>query len=321
MSNPQWIEELDLNSIPKGTFSNFRLRIISDPLGDSVSIPIMVAKGVEDGPVLGITAAVHGNELNGIPVIHRLFSELDAHELRGTVLAVPVVNIPSFVRGIRYFPDGVDLNHIMPGSQNGNNSSIYAHRFLNRVVRHMDCLMDLHTASKGRINSYYIRADMNDQKTKELALLQNADIIVNNPPSDGTLRGAAEGMGITAITLELGDPSRFQKRFIRSGVEGIHNVLAYLCMTDDQIDEGGDETILCDESHWMYTQKGGLLTVHPDLGDLVDKDEKVATLKNVFGEILEVYRAPEKGIVVGKSVEPVNQSGGRILHLGIVANP
>lgn len=314
------IEHFDPDRIPKGIKKNFRLRIISDAFGDPVSIAVMVAKGEKDGPTLGVTAAVHGNELNGIPVIHRLFESIDTSELSGTIIGVPVVNVPSFMRNKRRFPDGVDLNHIMPGNPNGNVSAIYAHRFIDRIVKHFDFLIDLHTASAGRVNSYYVRADMSDAETRRLAILQNADIIVNNPPSDGTLRGAVAEMGIKAITLELGDPSRFQKRMIRSGVEGVDNVLSYLRMTDDEVTEADKESILCKSSQWMYTQKGGLLTVHPALEDLVQEGEKVATLKNIFGEVLEEYHAPFSGVVIGKSVNPINESGGRIMHLGIVGD-
>eukprot|EP00903_Cladosiphon_okamuranus_P000396 g394.t1 len=216
----------------------------------------------EDGPVLGLTAAVHGNELNGISVIQRLFTEIDPQELRGTIVGAPVVNVPSFMRKMRRFNDGVDINHIMPGKADGNVSQVYAYRFFNRLVRHFDYLLDLHTASFGRINSYYIRADMDTPVVRKMALLQNADIIVHNPPSDGTLRGAADELGIPAITLEVGNPNTFQRKLIRSGITGIHNVLCHLEMVDDEIDEPQKETVICSSSRWLYTEMGGLLTVH-----------------------------------------------------------
>src|SRR5210317_2013251 len=112
--------EFNLDDTPKGTLRYYWLSIVSDGFGNPVSIPLIVARGVEDGPILGLTAAVHGNELNGIPVIQRLFSEIDVNDLRGTIIGVPVVNVPSFMRKKRTFSDGVDLNHIMPGKEDGN---------------------------------------------------------------------------------------------------------------------------------------------------------------------------------------------------------
>ena len=311
------IDSLDLNLVEKGTIKYFWLDLITDPLGNPVLVPIMIARGKKEGPTLGLTAAVHGNELNGIPVIQRLFREIDIKHLGGTIVGVPVVNIPSFIRKKRRFNDGVDLNHIFPGMPNGNVSQVYAYRLVQRIIQHFDILIDLHTASFGRINSYYIRADMKQEKTAALARLQNAQIIVNNSPSDGTLRGAADEMNIPAITLEVGNPNMYQKSMIRSGMVGIHNVLSYLDMTDDEIIESDHDTIECGDSYWIYTNNGGLLQVHVNLLESVKKDQKIATIRDVFGRTVEEYFAPESGIVVGKSISPVNQTGGRILHLGL----
>ena len=310
------INDFNLNDTPPGTIRCFWLRIISDGFNNPICIPLMVARGNEEGPVLGLAAAVHGNELNGIPVIQRLFREIDPAELRGTIVAAPVVNVPSFMRKKRRFNDGVDLNHIMPGKADGNVSQVYAYRFFHRLVSHFEYLLDLHTASFGRVNSYYIRADMDIPVVREMALLQNADIIVHNPPSDGTLRGAADELGIPAITLEVGNPNTYQRRLIRSGITGIHNVLCHLQMVDDEIEKPEKEAVLCPSSSWLYTEMGGLLELHVDLRERVRKGQVVASLRNIFGTKIQEYVAPYDGIVIGKSVSPVNQSGGRILHLG-----
>lgn len=311
------IMELDITQTPVGTIGHYWMKIISDGMGKAINVPVMVARGHQDFPVLGLTAAVHGNELNGIPVIQRLFNEIDVKDLKGTIVGVPVVNIPSFIRKKRRFNDGVDLNHIMPGKEDGNVSQVYAYRFFHRLVKHFDYLLDLHTASFGRVNSYYIRADMKHPVTRKLALLQNAQIIVHNPPSDGTLRGAADALDIPAITLEVGNPNTFQRKLIRSGIEGVHNVLSYLEMTDDKILEPETDAILCKRSYWIYTAKGGLLSIPVGLTQRVRKGELIATLRDIFGNLIQEYYAPEDGVVIGKSISPVNQSGGRILHLGI----
>lgn len=312
------IEEFNLEDTPKGSIAHFWLKIISDGFGNPICIPVMVARGNRPGPIVGITAAVHGNELNGISVIQRLFGEIDIEELNGTIVGVPVVNYPAFIRKKRRFNDNVDLNHIMPGKVDGNVSSVYAYRFLQRIAKHFDYLLDLHTASTGRINSYYVRADMDQPIVNKMAMLQNPDIIVHNPPSDGTLRGASGALGINAITVEVGNPSVYQKRLIRSGMEGVHNVLCHLNMIDDEIIESEKQTVICSRSMWIYTNRGGLLTVHVDLRQVVKKGEVIATLRDIFGKKIAEYESPNDGIVIGKSVAPVNQTGGRILHLGII---
>ncbi|MDY0781540.1 succinylglutamate desuccinylase/aspartoacylase family protein [Tenacibaculum sp. IB213877] len=312
------INELAIENIPNNTIKNYWLNLTTNEIGEPISIPVMVAKGKVDGPVLGLTAAVHGNELNGISVIQRLFKELDTETMKGTIIGVPIANIPSFIQNSRVFTDGIDINRIMPGNPNGNASDVYANRFLQKVIKKLDFLLDLHTASFGRVNSFYIRSDMNKPITNKFALLQDAEIIVHTPPSDGTLRGAAEEFGIPAITIEVGNPHSFQKKLIKSGIAGVHNVLSDLGIIPDEIQKSKNNTVVCKKSYWLYTDEGGLLTVHVDLREKVKKGDHIATLRDVFGAVIQKYYAPEEGIIVGKSVNPVNQSGGRIVHLGIV---
>ncbi len=311
------IEQLDPEQQPAGSIRRYWLHMSTDALSLPIQAPVLMARGKMPGPVLGITAAVHGNEINGISVIQRLFREIDVEHLRGVIIGVLVVNVPSYLHEKRRFVDEADLNRIMPGKPDGNVSEVYAHRIKHRILQHFDYLVDLHTASFGRVNSYYIRADMDDLVTRKMALLQNAQIIVHNPPSDHTVRGTADEMRIPAITLEVGNPHVFQKGLIRSGLTGIHNLLSYLKMIDGPIEPPEVPPVVCRSSFWMYTDTGGILSVHPKLVERVRKGQLVATIRNVFGEVIQEYNAPADGIVVGKSVDPINQTGGRILHLGI----
>ena len=312
------VKELDLSSFSAGTLTRVWVRIASNGMANPIRVPVMVAKGSKPGPILGITAAVHGNELNGLQAVQRVFNTVDVNELSGTLVGVPVVNVPGFLLNQRAFNDGIDLNRIMPGKPNGNMSEVYAHRILKKIVRHFEYLLDLHTASFGRINSYYIRADMENEVTAQMAILQNADIIVHNPPHDGTLRGAAMDLGIPAITVEAGDPHRFQKGMIRSALTGIRNVMRHLEMTEEDVIPDAEPPYKCQRSYWIYTTIGGILEIFPQITDLVKKGERIALVRDVFGEILREYVAPEDGVVIGRSVNPINQTGSRILHLGIL---
>lgn len=312
------IRKLNLSEIPRGSIQRFYLHIVSDGMGMPVLVPLVVARGKMEGEVLGLTAAVHGNELNGIPVIQRLFKEIDVEKLKGTIIGVPVANVPSLIRRSRRFLNGKDLNHLMPGERKGDVSEVYAFRLFDRIISEFNYLIDLHTASTGRINSYYIRADMSNEITRQMSILQHPQIVLHNPPSDGTLRGAAAEIGIHAITLEVGDPSRFQKGMIRDGLTGIHNVLHYLGMIKSTIEEPDAPPIICDSSQWIYTDTGGFLTVLPKVTEMVAEGQVIAKLQNVFGDLTKEYVSPKAGIVIGKEVNPVNQTGGRLLHLGIV---
>lgn len=316
---PRQVSELNVEALPRGCVSRLRIAIVHNSLGDAVHLPALVMRGKKDGPVFGLTAAVHGNELNGIPVIHRLFDKLDSSQLRGAVVALPVVNIPGYHEKKRFFIDGVDLNKIMPGDPNGNVSQVYASRFAEKVVRRFHYLVDLHTASFGRINSLYVRADMTHQTTAAMALLQRPQIILHNPPSDGTLRGHAMALGIPAITLEIGNPHLFQPEYIRRSLTGLRAVLAQVGMTPKRQRAMGPPPVLCSRSYWLYSDHGGLLEVGPGVTEDVKEGEVIAQISNVYGDVVHEYRAPDSGVVIGKSTNPAGQTGARIMHLGIRA--
>lgn len=311
------IKRLKLDKYPKNTISYRWLHLVNNGIGQPIKIPIIIAKGPSKGPVLGLTAVIHGNELNGMSVIQKVFKSLELDKLSGTVVGIPVINIPSILVNDRRFIDGVDLNRIMPGKKDGDRSQVYAHRVVRRIVKHFDYLLDLHTASFGRVNSFYIRADLSSKIALDLAKMQNPQIILNTPPKDGTLRGAATDLGIEAITIEVGDPDKFQKGMIRSGLTGVFNSLAYLDMYNEPIENGDAEPIICKRSYWIYTNVGGIIQVHSKLTDRIKKGELIATVKDVFGRTIKEYKAPEDGVVIGKSVNPVGQTGSRLIHLGI----
>jgi len=311
--------EFVLDDFPRGQLSRLYVDLVANGLAQDILLPLLIARGKRDGPVFGLTAAVHGNELNGIRVIHYLIRHIDTKQLNGTVVALVVVNVPGLYRHQREFVDGSDLNHLFPGRPDGNVAQVYAHRIVDRIVNRFDYLVDLHTASFGRVNSLYVRADMTQAATATMAFLQRPQIIVHNPASDHTLRGAAMDLGIPAITLEIGDPQKFQPTYVRSSRIGLRAVLAAAGMLPRRPVAEGPEPVLCERSYWMYSDRGGLLEVLPRPTDRVSQGERVAMLRNAFGDVIREYHAPEDGIVIGKSVNPVGQTGARILHLGVVA--
>jgi len=317
---PLLVDELEIEKLPGQATSRLLVELVQDGLGRPVRVPVLVARGKRPGPILGITSALHGNELNGIRVIHALLEQLDLARLRGSIVAVVVANVPGFERRQRAFSEGTDLNHIMPGDPRGNAADVYAHRLVDRlVIRSFDYLVDLHTASFGRANSLYVRADLNHEVTAQMAYLLRPQIIVHNPPSDHTLRGTAAERGIPAITVEVGDPQRFQPRYIRGTLVGLRAVLGLLGMIARRPVAPGAEPLLCQRSYWLRTAHGGLLEVLPQLTDQVQAGAIIARLANVFGDLTEEYQAPEAGVVIGKNLDPVARTGDRILHLGVLA--
>ena len=310
------VDEFDISQCPTGCVTKLMVNLIHDGLGRSLQLPIIVGRGKKPGKVLGLTAALHGNELNGISMIHRLFETLDFKSLRGTIVGVIVVNVPAFLNASRTFDDRTDMNHVMPGKEDGNVSEIYAHRFIERILPQFDYLIDLHTASFGNINSLYVRADMTDETTAMMAYLQRPQIILHNPPSDSTLRGVAMSRGVPAITVEIGDPQLFQARHIKASLSGVRRVMAKIGMSGRRPARSEVTPILCSKSQWLYATHGGILHVLTKPAQIVEEGEVVAQHHNIFGNITREYRAPHRGIVIGNSVNPVAPTGARILHLG-----
>lgn len=315
---PLHVDELHLQELERGHIHRLRLHTVENAQGLPVGIPLLVARGAKPGPVLGVTAAVHGNEVNGIFAIQHLFRQLKPSRLAGTVVAALLVNTPGFHRHQRRYADGTDLNTVFPGHPTGNAPQQFASRLLDKLVRHFDHLIDLHTASFGRVNSLYVRADMTDAQSAQMAYLMRPQVIAHKTTSDRTLRGSAMELGIPAATVEIGDPLRHQPQMVKTVSVGVRTIMEELGMWRRHEVAERPAPILCAASSWLYTQHGGLLTVYPGLCDVVAKGDKVGEVRNIYGDLLEELFAPAAGVVIGKSTNPVGGTGARVLHLGEV---
>ena len=325
-SNFETISEINLEKIQPNQVKNFWLKMIDNGFSQPISIPVIILKGKEDGPVLGLIAAIHGNELNGIKVIQESVKHINVNELKGTVIAIPGLNALSIGQDKRRFVDEEDLNRNFPGKANGNRSQQFVWQINQKILPKLDYLIDMHTASFGRINSLYVRGELGDEKISKMAMLQDADIVLNNKgvPSAGdniaatrTMRAEAMLKGIPTITVEYGNPQVYQEDMVNRGVVGVKNVMKWLEMQSFTIPEI-KPAVICKKSYWVYVDQGGLLEIPVELNQIIENGELIGVLKNPFGEVIKEYFAPEKGIVIGKSTNPVNIDGGRIIHLGIL---
>ncbi|KAJ1552259.1 hypothetical protein HK405_012031, partial [Cladochytrium tenue] len=300
-------DRLNVEEFPTGRISTAWINMVKQGLSEWLRIPV------------GITAVVHGNELNGVPCIHRVITDIDVHRLAGTVVAVPCVNVPGYLRFAREFSDGKDLNRMFPGKPEGTASQIYAFNLMDKVIGGFHHLIDLHTASFGRVNSYYVRSDLNDPVAAAMAKLQQPQIILHNSGQDGTLRSAAAAKGIKAITVEIGNPQLFQNQYVQWSYTGVMRILAYLDMfsgglpTSPTDETGADtasqqpphpgavasppNTVICSRGFWIYTRTGGVLEVYPNINTVVRKGALVARIKNIFGNIVDEIYCPAHGIV------------------------
>lgn len=310
-------EELNLDELESGQLHRVHVHLIDNSLGVPWRVPVIVVKGKGKGPTLGLTAALHGDELNGISTIFKLIGEVDPKKLSGNLVLVPISNVPGYLSNQRYFSDSVDLNRIMPGKPVGTTSQLYAHTFTHKIVNRFDYLLDLHTASHGRVNSLYIRADIDSEEPRTLAFLQNPQIIVKKFDEQGTLRGWASDKGIPAITIEIGNSNAFQHTLIDETLEGILNTMRHLGMIEGEVKDMVTDATVCDNSYWIYSTKGGLVDVYPKLADHIKKDQIIAKVYDVFGQVKEEIRSDRNGIVIGKNIRPNCDAGTRIVHLGV----
>lgn len=310
-------EDLKLSSLKKGEVHRMQIQLSDNSLGVPWRVPVVVVRGMGKGPTVGLTAALHGNELNGISTIFKLIEEINPKELSGTLVLVPISNVPGYLMNQRYFSDNVDLNRIMPGRISGVTSSLYAYYFTSKIIKKFDYLLDLHTASHGRVNSLYLRADLENEETRTLAFLQNPQIIVQKYDEEGTLRAWANENGIPTITIEIGNPNAFQHTLIDETLEGILNTLRYFKMIKGEVKDLITNATVCDHSYWIYSNKGGIVDVIPQLADQIKKGQIIAKVYDVFGQVKEEIRADRSGIVIGKNVRPNCDAGTRVLHLGV----
>jgi len=310
-----WLSEYD-----PGTRTNLFVKISEAATGQPMLLPVIVARGAADGPVVGIMAAVHGNELNGIRIIHSLLETVNLKQMSGSLLCAPILNLPGFNLRQREFSDGRDLNHYFPGREKGVPAEQYARAITRMLLPPCDYLIDIHTASVGRINTMYLRADLHNPTVRRLSLAMNPQIILHVRGGDGTLRHAARQRGIHGITLEAGNPDTFQGRMVFSGEEGLTNILVELGMCEGTI-HIDREAVICHRSSWLRTTSGGLLKTHFDLGDRIKKRQLMAQTLDPFGTVLKEYHAPRSGIVIGMAVNPLAVPGTRYCHLGEIGEP
>lgn len=312
------VDALEIESLPRGEFSRLFIELVENGIGRPIQAPVVVARGKKDGPIFGVTAALHGNELNGIPVIHQLLQRVNLKSLQGTLVCVIAANVPGVLNHKREFSDGVDLNHIMPGKPYGKLSHVYAHELVDRITSHFDYLVDLHTASEGRVNSLYVRADLSQPMTAQMAFLLRPQIIVHNPPSDYTLRGVSAEQGKPAITVEICDPAKFQKDPIKRTVQGVRRIMNHVGMASSRpsVTKPPKPPVLCSKSGWILAERGGMIQVKPRSTQYIKHGDPIATQVNIFGDVVREYLAPEDGIVIGHATNPIGQTGERIIHLG-----
>ncbi len=285
------------------------------PTKTQIHMRAEVIRGNEAGPVVWISGAVHGDELNGVEISRQVSRKLKPAILKGTVIIVPVVNVYGFNQEIRYLPDRRDLNRSFPGSKRGSMASRLANTFINEIVKKCDLGIDLHTASKGRYNLPQLRGDISDPFMSSLARAFSAPIFINGNPPTRSLRHAANKLGVPVVLYEAGEADRMDSASIEIGKVGVLRVLRSLQMLSKAPVSTTEDLLISSSTKWVRAKRSGLLRLNVKTGDFVQKNQKIGVIGDAYGDRVFRVDAPTSGLVISHATKPLLNQGDPIVHI------
>ncbi len=288
--------------------------------GTDLVIPVEVIRGENDGPVLFISAAIHGDEINGTEIVSRILGNKSLKKLKGTLIAVPVVNIFGFNMLSRYLPDRRDLNRSFPGSKNGSLASRLANIFMKEIVKKSTHGIDLHTGAIHRTNLPQIRACMNNSETKRLAFEFGVPVILNSNIRDGSLREAARRKKIPMLLFEGGEALRFDEKTIQIGVQGCLSVMQSIGMLPKKKTRVRREAFVSWGTKWLRSPVSGLARTLKEVGAHVKESDLLGIITDQFGKLQAEITAPFEGIVIGQLKLPLVNAGDALYHIASFHN-
>lgn len=300
--------------IPKGKEVKINLEL-PKLYNTPTNLPIRVVRGKKDGPVVFISAAIHGDELNGIEIIRRLRKLSILKKLQGTIIFAPIVNVYGVMTLSRYLPDRRDLNRSFPGSIKGSIASRIAKIFFDEIVSKCDLGIDLHTGAIHKSNLPQIRTNLHNEYTLKLAHAFGAPVVLHSELRDGSLRAEAQEMGTPILLYEAGEALRFDETCIRTGVKGIINVLRENGMLPKVIRKNTKKPITSKSSRWIRANESGMVRTIKALGEIVKEDEVIAYIDEPLDDNSFEILSPFDGIIIGKSQIPLVQEGDAIFHI------
>jgi predicted deacylase len=281
-----------------------------------VKMPVEIIRGKKDGPTLFVCSTIHGDEINGIEIVKRLLKSKSLTNIRGTLIAIPIVNVFGFNDRSRYLPDRRDLNRCFPGLKKGSLASQLAYKFMKEIVEKSDYGIDLHTGAFNRKNHPQLRANTNDKPTFELAKAFGAPVIINSNLRDGSLREAVSGLKIPMFLYEGGEALRFDEKAIDLGVRGILSVMKKIKMISHINEKPNDSKIfVAQSSQWVRASQSGIHIPKKKLGMFVEKGDVLGEISNPFGDKKSLVKASESGIIIGKSMLPLANKGDALFHI------
>lgn len=313
---------IDGTSIKRGERKRVLLDVAKLYDFTDMNIPIEVIRGKKDGPVLFVSGAVHGDEINGVEIIRQLLTMKALNRIRGTLIAVPIVNVFGFNTKSRYLPDRRDLNRNFPGAKNGSLTGQLAHTFMTEIVQKCTHGIDLHTAAIHRTNLPQIRACLDDPRTQAMAEAFRVPVVLHAELRDGSLRGAARELKIPTLLFEGGEALRFNGKVIKSGVQGVLSVMRAIEMLPTLKNKSKPkEVFIARSSHWLRAPHSGILSAKNKIGERVKKGQVLGVISDPFGREKYEIIASRTGIIIGATTLPLLNKGDAIFHIATFDNP
>jgi predicted deacylase len=307
--------------VPPGSRRTIELPIARLPHGAQASLPCVVVHGLRPGPAIWVTGAVHGDELTGVEVIRRVLATVKAPSLRGTLVALPMVNIFGVTGGSRYLPDRRDLNRSFPGSDRGSLAGRLADLVMTEVVARCSVGIDIHSGSDHRHNLPQVRGDLDDPRTRGLATVFGAPIAIHARERSGSLRGEAAARGATVLLYEGGGPQTYDAHAIEVGHAGVLRVMGDLGMVEGAPIDHRESPRFSRRTLWSRASRGGMFRVETKLGATVKKGQTLGVVADAIGRTAAHINAREAGVVVGLRMNPVVFQGDALAHVAVVGEP
>ncbi len=281
-----------------------------------VHLSVHVVHGRKPGPVMFVSAAVHGDEVIGVEIVRRLLNARALTPMAGTLLAVPIVNTFGFLNHSRYLPDRRDLNRCFPGHATGSMASRLAHIFMTEIVSRSDLGIDLHSAAIRRNNLPQLRLTAGNNRLRDLADVFGAPVVMTSNLRDGSLRMAAEDAGVDVLLYEGGEGLRFDELPAQAGVAGILRVMNYLGMIGKKgVPKKRAEPLYCGDSTWYRAPAGGLFRGYTGIGEMIEPGTVLGAISDPFGEFEAEVTSDQAGIVIGRTNMPVVYEGDALFHI------
>lgn len=288
------------------------------PTHTVIEIPVFVFNGKKPGPTILFLAGMHGDEINGIEIVRQLIKRKDVHTLKkGCVVAIPVINIISFIAGSRDLPDGRDLNRCFPGSTNGSLGSRIAHDLVETIIPQIDFGIDFHTGGAKITNYPQIRCVFSDKKNLQLAKIFAPPLVLNSPFRDSTLRKEAAARGKQILVFEGGESHRFDRPSIEEGLNGCIRTLNHFKMIDADVPD--HSSVFLPKTSWIRARSSGLFHTTKQYGHHVEKGEIIGMICDPYGEVEHSIVAAHSGYIVGLNNQPVVNQGDALIHIGITS--